>query len=293
MKTNAIIRIVLWSLVLLLLLAVLGGLLGLRAYHSSFRSLTAPPMSYEPGQEPPIATDPVLTLDPSQVRSLDIQWAAGDITILPADVESITVSETAVSREDYALVYQIREGELSIEFCRDKTFLRIGIGTSDSLTKDLLIQVPRDWECRSLEIDAAAANVEVADLTIREVDFDGASGECFFTDCVLGSLDLDTASGDVEFRGSLEELDCDAASASFTGIFTNVPRRLDLDSMSGSLDLTLPAECGFSVEMEGLSMKFSSDFATTSQNGRHVYGDGSCRITVDGLSGDVYIRKGE
>ena len=41
-----------------------------------------------------------------------------------------------------------------------------------------------------------------------------------------------------------------------------------------------------------MSSDFSSDFATTIQNGRHVCGDGSCQIQMDAMSGNVIIRKG-
>jgi len=46
------------------------------------------------------------------------------------------------------------------------------------------------------------------------------------------------------------------------------------------------------LEQEGLSSQFSSDFETSTQNGRHVFGDGSCRIRVEAVSGSVHIYKG-
>lgn len=65
-----------------------------------------------------------------------------------------------------------------------------------------------------------------------------------------------------------------------------------MDTASGSLTLVLPEDCGFTVSLDSLSGRFSSDFATTTQNGRHIYGDGSCKINVSSMSGGVTIRKG-
>ena len=62
--------------------------------------------------------------------------------------------------------------------------------------------------------------------------------------------------------------------------------------MSGDLELTLPEYCGFTVSMDAMSSDFTSDFPTTMQNGNHIYGDGSCSISIDAMSGDVAIRKG-
>ena len=93
------------------------------------------------------------------------------------------------------------------------------------------------------------------------------------------------------FQGSLLRLECDAVSADITLELTNVPNTLDLDGVSGGLDVTLPAEAGFTVTMETLSGDFESDFDTTQRNGSYVSGNGRCRIDVDGMSGDVTIRK--
>ena len=143
-----------------------------------------------------------------------------------------------------------------------------------------------------LEIDAASADVDIRDMTIQEFDFDGASGRCTLTDCAVGEMSLDTASGDVTFSGTLDTLDCDGASAKLQLELRNTPRSIDMDTASGSLTLVLPEDCGFTVSLDALSGRFSSDFATTTQNGRHIYGDGSCKIDVSSMSGGVTIRKG-
>ena len=130
-------------------------------------------------------------------------------------------------------------------------------------------------------------------MTIREVDFDGASGTCEFENCTVDEMDIDTASGDIRFIGALDILDCDAASASVYAVLSNTPSRLDMDSMSGDLDITLPGDAGFTVTLDGMTSDFSSDFETTVKNGNQVCGDGRCRINIDAMSGDVTIRKGE
>jgi len=43
--------------------------------------------------------------------------------------------------------------------------------------------------------------------------------------------------------------------------------------------------------MGALSWDFASNFETKLQNGRYICGDGSCRITISALSGDVSIQK--
>lgn len=235
-----------------------------------------------------------LAFDADKVHSLDIEWVAGHIQILPAETDEILISEDAVSSKRDAMAWKLREGQLSIDFCEDDDrFFGFGIGDHTILEKDLTIYVPMDWECRSLEIDAAAASVEMEGLTIREVEFDGAHGACELRSCSVERMDIDTASGDIRFSGRLGTLECDAASADILAVMENIPSRIDVDTMSGDLDITLPADAGFSLKLDTMSETFDSEFTDiTVRNGEYIRGDGSCRINVSAMSGDVMIRKG-
>jgi len=233
-----------------------------------------------------------LTFDPKQIREIEIEWVAGTITIEPAAVDTIQVSESEPSKPKYAMVWKQTNDKLVIRFCEDaKLDFNFGITINDVISKDLTILVPMGWECDSLEVDAASASLEVYNLTVKEVDFDGASGICSFANCVIDELDVDTASGDIAFFGSLDVLDCDAASASVNAVFENVPRRIDMDSMSGDLDITLPSNAGFEVSLSALSSDFHSELDYFQKNGNHYRGDGYCKINMDAMSGDLYIRE--
>lgn len=292
MKTNAIIRVVIWCLVIVVLVCLLLSGLGFTRY--AFSNYAVKNESSLVVVEETMAAAGVLeseakiTLSPDQVTDLEIEWAAGSILIQPADVAEIQITESDVANEKDALRWKVSGGKLTILFSEDDV---IHFGISSTLSKDLRILVPLGWQCDSLEIDAASATLEVNNLTIREVEIDTASGACRFDSCIVDQLDLDTASGDVEFVGDLNILDCDAASANIRAVLGNVPNRMDLDTMSGDLDLTLPEDAGFTVVMDGLGSSFSSDFETTTQNGHHVHGSGACRINVDAMSGSVIIRK--
>lgn len=293
MKRNAVLRIVIWSVVILVLLAIMCSVIfGIRG----FRTFTTVASA-----ELEIAETQVARLEPAgsevsinarEVNQIEIEWVAGSIVIQPADTDQIIFFEDGSPSQDSPMVWRQRGDKLSISFSEDnKISFNFGITINTVLNKDLIIYVPRDWTCDSLEINAASASVEVTDLTIREVEFDGASGTCEFENCTVDTLDLDTASGDIWFTGSLESLDCDAASASVYLELDNTPRKMDMDTASGDLELTLPADTGFTVSMDGLSTDFHSDFETTVRNGNFLYGDGSCRIEVDAMSGDVTIHK--
>lgn len=289
MNKNAIVRIVIWSIVVLVLLAVLIAGLS-HNFFVPLRLAGKPVVSSQNVQMKAVDADETVTVPAAEIRSIDIDWVSGSVTIAPGDVEEITFCESVVSNDKYRMVWKQSGDKLTIQFCKDSESLNFGIHLNDG-DKNLLITVPRDWVCDSLELDAASTELTVRDLTIREVEIDTASGTGRFDGCTVSTLDVDTASGDVTFTGSLGELEFDAASAGFVGVLSNVPDRINVDSMSGDLDITLPEDAGFTVNMDTMSGDFSSDFPTTSKNGSHICADGRCKIIVSAMSGDVTIRK--
>ena len=296
MKTNAIVRIVIWSIVLLALVGIMTGLIVdeqyLRDYTPKTSVFAVPAETVM--EETPVQILPneeSLAFSPD-VNEIEINWVAGDIIITGTDVEEITVSESDVSGDRYSLQYHLRGTKLEILFSEDSLMDGFGISLAGDLRKDLYIEVPRNWNGRSIEIDAASTNIEMHNITLNELDIDGADGTCDIQNCTIGELDVDAASGDIYYLGTLDRLDLDGASASFTGDFQNTPNRIDMDSMDGTLDIALPEDCGFTVTMNGLSSSFRSDFyGTKTKNKSHIYGDGRCRINVDGMNCGVTIRK--
>lgn len=299
MKRNAITRIIIWSVVIVVLLAAMCAIMfdvsrSRHHMYTDFASVTSPIEAVEVVPDETSVYVPVSnersTFSASEVREIEIEWVAGDILIQPHDTDTITVRQDGTTDSSYAMVYSCKDGKLKIQFCEDSVMNKLNIGFNTTVSKDLTIYVPRDWECKSLEIDAASANVEVNDMVIREVEIDTASGTCAFENCTVGEIDIDSASGDVRFIGSLDILECDAASANVYAVLSNVPSRLDMDSMSGDLDITLPTDAGFTLRMDAMKSDFSSDFETALKNGSYVCGDGACRINVDAMSGNVIIR---
>ena len=280
MKTNAIVRIILFSIAIIVLTGILLTGLGIGLF-----------MVDTDGHDLPVTMDGTTNtgaVDASEVRNIEIEWLAGPIVIRPiANTNQITITETAPENEKYHMVYRKNCDTLEIQFAEESATFNF----TNTVSKELTITVPTNWICNSLEIDAASAGVQVYDITIDDVSFDGASGVCHFNNCNVGDLDVDTASGNVNFIGTLNRLDCETASGSCYVKVSNVPDSISIDAASGDLDLYLPEECGFTAEVDTISGKFASDFTTKTLNGYHVHGTGSCEITVSAASGNISIHK--
>ena len=276
MRRNAIVRIIVSSLVIVVLLGIL--LVGLGVSLFTFRTdKYSETYALDSGAIPA-----------HEVREIEIEWACGSITIEPADTDSISFRESG-GKNAKPMVYRQVGSKLTIE--HEATTVFSGFHSNDQ--KDLVITVPWNWDCNELSVDAASADLTVNGLNAKDVELNMASGDSQFTQCNIYELSMDCASGEVIYDGTLYVLDCDAASGKVSAVFDNIPKSISFDGASADLELTLPANAGFTVEMEGLSSDFSSEFETVRTNGRYICGDGKCSIEVDGLSGDLTIRKGE
>ena len=280
MKRNAIFRMILFGFLTVVLVGILISGIALKQYQvTGVMVRESADVLAVGGYSSPA----------KEVDRLKIAWAAGKIVIVPTDQDDITVTEELLGG-DKTMVLKKDGSTLYVEYCEDN--ISLSFGSNNNLKKNLYISVPQDWECKELEIDAASATVQVENLTIEEVESSTASGTHFFTNCQVGTLKMETVSGDLNFTGTLEKLDFNGVSAQLDLALTNAPKSIELESVSGDLNLTLPESCGFTVDKDTVSGRFSSELPTTEQNGKIVYADGHCEIEVEGVSASVHIRKG-
>ncbi len=254
MKRNAIVRIILYSLSILILLGFL--LAGLKIGNLAFHI----------GSDSGIVVENEVSLDAADVSKLEIDWAAGSIQITTADTDKITFIETC-AETDPKMTYQISGGTLQLNYGRAAV-----VGFGNVSEKRLSITVPTDWTCQNLEIDAAAVYIKMVDITVHELEMDGSANE-------------------LDFRGALGSLDIDGASNQASIVSTGKPSQVSMDGAYCQLTLTLPANCGFQAELEGLSCDFTSTLAYTSEGGLYCRGDRYCKVDVDGISCEVTINE--
>lgn len=277
MKANAIARIIIWSLVLILCLGALLTLLG--------RERGAAPA------ETMAVTEPLLDITEVgyYVEKLSIVWPSGSILLEPGDVHNVLIRESPVTDPKYAMVCTQDGDTLTIRYQNSGVPLSIG----GSLKKDLTITVPRDWTGKWLKVDMSSADLTLREVSIDRVEVDSASGTTTAENCTMEELELDTASGGLQYTGRLGKLDVDGASANVTARLLNVPESVELETASGSMELYLPGDAGFTAKLDTMSGNFLSDFETTQEGKRYTCGDGSCKIDAETMSGDLEIRKNE
>lgn len=261
-RAGAVVRIVIWVMVLCLLVGVFTFCFIKKPWNewgvfsfSGFGGYHYDDTGYSIG-------DATIT---DRVSSLDVDWIAGQVEIVAYDGEQLTLKETVTESHndddnDDQLRWQVKNGKLTVKHCKPY------VGWNDVPVKTLTVQVPAAWLTDEVVIDTASANVKMEGFTsgMKELDVDTASGRITLTDVYATDMDVDTASGTVETKGiRVNEADFDSASGSVT--VQGMVEELEIDTASGKV----------TVDVTGLSSG-ESQTATDAH-----------KVTVDTASGSI------
>ncbi len=286
MKGNAIARIVLFSIAILVLGGILigGMLLYTFAVNTDWNEVFDFAGGFFASSDGTVASRG--EVDPSQIKNIEIDWTSGSVTVQKGNVDTITFAETPGLDENQKMQWRVKGDTLEIDCSKYKVI--IGITKS----KDLVVTVPTDWDCRDLEISTVDADITVNSLAAEEVNISAVDGKCDFTGiCTVGDLSIETVNGDITFVGDLMKLDCEGVSADFRGTLISTPHSIILSTVSGNVDLLLPENAGFTARLSTVDGKFTSDFDTVVSGKRYTCGDGKCTIEIEGVSGDITINR--
>ena len=249
MKRNAIARIIIFSVIALVLTSFLVIGIAPEFFMGQFATGdNVPREGHAPGD----------------IRRLEIDWAAGKITIRKKDnIDGIFFYEMGPDGCWYHMDYEYDEYTLQISYGAKFTI-------GKSVEKDLTIEVPANWTCDELELNAAGVIVNIEDVDMHTLELNGAGCKLHYT-------------------GKLTYLDINSAGAELTVNSAGRPQQIDLDGMGCRLALTLPTGCGFAVDTNGLGCKLDTSLPISEKNGKKVYGDEACAIEVNGLGCSITI----
>ncbi|MBQ7345692.1 MAG: DUF4097 family beta strand repeat protein [Oscillospiraceae bacterium] len=279
MKTKAIIRIIISSLLIVTLVSVMIGgiLLGSVSFHF-----------FEGG-----LTDGIIASEgsylASEIQDLDIRWVSGSVTIQTSpDTSLITFQETGATSESDTMIYRYSTGELTIQYRKAEVFLGFSF---DSHGKDLVITVPTDWKGRIIQLSNVSADFNANELSAECFQLENVSGHCILDNCSIDQLELETVSGQIDAMGLFDTISLESVSADCILKVKHGIRAIGSDSVSGELTVYLPSYEGFTAQLDSVSGRISTDLVTTIQNDKYIHKDGFCRIDADSVSGDLNILK--
>ena len=291
MKRNAIARIVIWSLVAVLLTSLL--VVGISSSPSSFFSgdwsLGTIGVTYKNSALYNVGGGTVT----DEFHSIKVNWTNGKINIEAYDGEDTVISETEVAEKENKLRWRVEDGVLKIQ--QMAAGMRFGLKKTPK--KTLTVKIPSNVAegLKAVTSDSVSAEVTITGISASDkIEIDTVSGGANLKNIKTEKLDIDTVSGSIKAAGEFTELESDSVSGDVTVSSVTPLKKLDCDSTSGNIRLTIPKNSGFTLKADTVSGDISCGLPTVSESkNRRVCGDGSADFETDTVSGDLIITSAE
>jgi DUF4097 and DUF4098 domain-containing protein YvlB len=257
------------------------------------------------------------------VGKIEINWGAGDITILHGEEERMAFFESASSLTEAQQMHTlISGGVLYIQYCESEYY-----GSIPAEQKNLTLYIPAgmslDLSCVSgtvkmdgVEFENARIDTSSAQLSFGKVEFDSMliyntsgdltadklEGRDLYYSATSGSMRvkdmsvthpwIELVSGDVEIP-ALTATDFEIYTTSGDVALTMAQDTTGtIDTVSGNVALTLPEISNLTVRYESVSGELVTQRACTmSKIDEYAYGNGAFgMIAISTTSGNVEIR---
>ncbi len=209
------------------------------------------------------------------IRKIKIEWVAGEIEMIPGDCASFEVKEPEGIEQKYKTAYElsgdtlvIKEYDQSFEFS-----LGINLNTITSMaSKHVMVTVPE---------------------TVEEVEIETVSSPVMISgDISLKKLDVKMVAADVNVAGvTAREIEVEGVSGDFSMELLPGAEKVEIEMISGDINLYVPEDLGFTMETESVSGDTNVSVSVTNRGDTMIAGDGSCKISLETVSGEMNIRK--
>lgn len=224
-----------------------------------------------------------------EVRSINVDWISGSITLLPTDASEVSIYEnnweSIPERKRVHYFFDSSCGELIIKFCAPIKDISIA-----DFEKDLIIYVPNSYTSLFIEGNTVSADFISSVSCVKTAYINSVSGNLNITSSGnIDRIDYDSVSGDVTINcNALNSFESDTTSGDVF-IITNDGNEINCDSVSGDVELNIPSSLGFYVDYNALGKRFSTNVPVRIDDTECYYGDCKLKVEFDSVSGDITI----
>lgn len=247
MKASAVIRIVIWVIVAMLLLAILiAGITGGLGRWFQLGDWTNDVFnngsggnygSYEYEDRYTIASSG--SVDGKGINAVYIDWLAGNVDVVEYDGDTIEFEEYSSTTldPDYQMRYYVNGNTLNIRYARSRTVFS---GLFRNLNKTLTVRIPRNMNIDKFSVDTTSADIKIVGIDARDMEADTTSGRVDISDGKMYEVDADTTSGAVSLTDLVvsDKVDVDTVSGKVTFSDLTVSNSVGVDTTSGAVEMS-------------------------------------------------------
>ncbi len=278
MKTAAVIKVIVWSVVALLLV---GLFLSIHFTVGPDFTNILPGWN---GAEMKVLREQSFPVD--NIDSIDLKWSSGTVYVLPTDGNQIIVTEKANRElaESEMLQITIENGKINMEQgTRISRFFIFSFGYSQVNE----IRLP-EKQYNELKTRMSSGKLVVDRLNSNRVNVGLTSGLVELIAVQADDVLVDMTSGKVDIEGNFDDIFVEATSGVVNIESEQAPTAIFVDITSGKTVISIPENDGFTLGKNITSGTFESDFEID-DFGR--YKDGKNKYRINMTSGTVELKR--
>ncbi len=300
MKKSARNRIIAWSIVSVVLIAILVAGMTL----VDVRNFTLYNVSFiETNNANSIdVTEDVKEFDSYEINSIIVNWSSGNVKVETSKNDEILINVKPYTQKNENDVVRCINENGTLKIYSEK---QSGWNLFNNFTsKDVVITVPEDKRFENIEVSTASAESSIDGLKADDVNMNTASGDISVANSQGDSVSMNSASGNVsvidseftdvktnvvsgktEVTGEFKKFDSESVSGSVTVNALTICDSIDSETVSGSIYITLPKSVDMvDVDFDSVSGELTSEFgSSTSANAPH--------IDIETVSGSATVKK--
>ena len=191
---------------------------------------------------------------PFGIRSLDIRWLDGDVSLEAEERENILLCESRAA-DDLPLVAEIQGDTLVIRY--SELFLQKGVHINQKANsgKDLEIKLPVSLarSLNQLKVESISGDISLEGIGAETLFLKSVSGDIEAEDLHSRSAEVITVNGDMEWEGSVEHLQIKTTNGDCRLRLMTCPQSLHAKAVSGDFAVYLPAGSACRIRNKSVS----------------------------------------
>ena len=325
MKQSARNRIIIWSIVSGFLVFILVAGFVINAGGRYVPSINQRMYGITHDTDSVTATNGLVYKE-DELLDLQINLVNGKIIFMESDSDYIEINQasSASSDETQEFYYRFFEDDRSLVvfgsdedirlegevYSTDSFLFNFGNIFKTSPNKTIVVKIPK----QSAFIPYITVNTASADIEIDNIDTDILSVNSFSGGLTANALNtenisIETVSGDIKLNktsaneiqahsvsgrvnidGDAEHIMLDSVSGNLNFSTDSLDTNsISINTVSGSATISLPEDCGFTLDNSSVSGELTSGFNGRTEDDCYIYGDGYTEIEFDSVSGSIHL----
>lgn len=263
-------------------------------------------LQFGEGQESQGVSQTEFEADVQGIRNIRLDFVSENIDVVVTNEPKIRLEQTCgseLSKEDMMRCTVSGDTLVAESGLKDKF---VFFSFMDYGEINVTLYVPAAYE-NNLDLYTVSGTIDAQDVKVSELNASNTSGSISVKGCESNKLYMNSVSGEVLVEdGSFEtvtantvsgeiqmeaqrinDFEADSTSGAISLSLSEMPARIEIDTVSGSATIKLPENDGFTLEYDTVSGGMDNDFAMA----HDMYKNGGSEIAIDTVSGGINLIK--